>query len=195
VDDVRKRADEIPMTAGCHFPEDGIVMTDMPLPSILDKVFTAQVFRFWRLFESRKTLRIMIKIRDDLSGRLTDSGGVRKKLLPADKAKLMKGYDIAKKILEKAGAKGIYKTWYLAAHPGGTVKVGEFLDSNLKLKNYENLYVCDCSVIPEPWGLPPALTLICLGKRLAKHLLGEKQAVASQTAKSPQGKKKKAARR
>ncbi|MBP7584003.1 MAG: GMC family oxidoreductase [Spirochaetes bacterium] len=195
VKDVRKRPDEIPMTAGVHFPEDGIVMTDMAIPWPLDQMFTAQVFRFWRLFEARKTLRIMIKVRDDLSGRLTDSGGVRKALMPADRAKLMKGYGIAKKILEKAGAKGIYKTWYLAAHPGGTVKLGEFLDSNLKLKNYENLYVCDCSIIPEPWGLPPALTLICLGKRLAKHLAGEGQAAATTSAKAKSGKKKTAVRK
>ncbi len=175
VKDVRKQPDEIPMTGGMHFPEDGIVMTDMAIPWPLDQMFTAQVGRFWRLFEARKTLRIMIKIRDDLAGRITDSGGVRKKLTDADRAKLMKGYEIAKKILKKAGATGIYKTWYLAAHPGGTVKIGEFLDSNLKVKNYENLYVCDCSVIPEPWGLPPTLTLVCLGKRLAKHLAGEKK--------------------
>ena len=113
----------------------------------------------------------MIKIKDDLAGRLTDGGGVRKKLTRNDKEKLMKGYEHAKKILQNAGATGIYKTWYLAAHPGGTVKIGEFLDSNLKVKNYENLYVCDCSVIPEPWGLPPVLTILCLGKRLAKHLI------------------------
>ncbi len=49
------------------------------------------------------------------------------------------------------------------------MKLGEFLDSNLKVKNHENLYVCDCSAIPEPWGLPPGLTLVCLGKRLAAH--------------------------
>ncbi len=181
VENVRKRKDEIPMTAGCHFPEDGIVMTDMALPSILEKVFTAQVFRFWRLFESRKTLRIMIKVRDDLAGHLTDSGGVRKALTEQDKAKLMKGYSIARDILEKAGAKGIFKTWYLAAHPGGTVKIGEFLDADLKVKNFDNLYVCDCSVIPEPWGLPPALTLVCLGKRLAKHLLVEGKAAGAQS--------------
>lgn len=209
VDEPRKRDDEIPMTAGVHFPEDGIVMTDMPIPKPLDAIFTAQVFRFWRLFEARKTLRIMIKIRDDLAGRLTDGGGVRKALTKADRARLMKGYDIAKRILENAGAKGIYKTWYLAAHPGGTVKLGEFLDSNLKVKNYENLYVCDCSVIPEPWGLPPALTLVCLGKRLAKQLAGEKTASAAKKAAKPAkakvkakpkpkakaGKKKKAGRR
>ncbi len=184
VNDVKKQGDEIPMTAGCHFPDDGIVMTDMALPDLLDKVFTLQVLRFHRLFESKKTLRIMIKIKDGLSGRLTDSGGVRKKLTKEDKAKLMKGYDHAKKILKNAGATGIFKTWYLAAHPGGTVKIGEFLDSDLKVKNYDNLYVCDCSVIPEPWGLPPAMTLICLGKRLAKHLVGQKNKTKKTSSRS-----------
>jgi choline dehydrogenase-like flavoprotein len=52
------------------------------------------------------------------------------------------------------------------------VKIGDLLDSDLKTE-YDNLYVCDCSVIPEAWGLPPTLTLICLGKRLARHLAGE----------------------
>lgn len=196
VKDLPKRKDEIPMTAGCLFPEEGIVMTDMALPTAIDKVFTAQVFRIWRLFETKKTLRIMIKVRDDLAGHLTDGGGVRKALTDDDRVKLMKGYAMAKAILEKAGAKGIYKTWYLAAHPGGTVKLGEHVDSDLKMKNFENLYVCDCSVIPEPWGLPPALTLICLGKRLAKHLTGEKNAVikTSVSVKKASSKIKKKAR-
>ena len=48
------------------------------------------------------------------------------------------------------------------------------VDSNLRTE-YNNLYVCDCSVIPEPWGLPPTSTIIALGKRLAKYLLGEEQ--------------------
>jgi len=76
--------------------------------------------------------------------------------------------------------------------------MGEFLDANLKVKNYENLFVCDCSVIPEPWGLPPALTLVCLGKRLAKHLAGEKtgaNAAAPSKAKPAKNKRKKAGRR
>jgi choline dehydrogenase-like flavoprotein len=63
----------------------------------------------------------------------------------------------------------------VAAHPGGTVKIGDIVDSNLQTE-YENLYVCDCSVIPEAWGLPPTLTLIGLGKRLAKHLMEESEA-------------------
>lgn len=172
VKDVRKRKEEIPMTAGCIFKEDGFVMTDMPVPFLMDQVFTLSGFRPWRLFESRKTLRIMIKIRDDLAGRLSRRGWVVKKLTPADKEKLRKGYEIAANILHHAGARGIYKTWKLAAHPGGTVRIGHILDSNLKVMGYENCYVCDCSVIPEPWGLPPVLTLVCLGKRLAKSLAG-----------------------
>lgn len=192
VNDVKARQDEIPMTAGCHFDKEGIVMTDMPLPFAIDQVFTLQVLRVWRLFETKKTMRIMIKIRDDLEGHLTDSGGVRKFLTEKDKEKLNKGYEIAKAILENAGAKGIYKTWYLAAHPGGTVKIGSVLDSDLKVKGFENLYVCDCSVIPEPWGLPPTLTLVCLGKRLAKHLAGEgKGSVKSSVKKSSKTSSKK----
>ncbi len=57
----------------------------------------------------------------------------------------------------------------MAAHPGGSVRIGEHVDTNLQTE-YEGLYVCDCSVIADPWGLPPTLTLLSLAKRLAKHL-------------------------
>ncbi|MCU0844511.1 MAG: GMC family oxidoreductase [Spirochaetes bacterium] len=170
VKDVRRRKDEIPMSAGCIFSEEGFVMTDLAVQTMLDRLFAVMSLRFWRIFQSRKTLRIMVKIRDDLAGRLTDNGGVRKKLTPADRERLRKGADIARNILHHAGATGLYSTWKLAAHPGGTVRIGRMLDSNLKVKDVENLYVCDCSVIPETWGLPPVLTLVCLGKRLARHL-------------------------
>ena len=120
----------------------------------------------------------MVKAKDELGGYLTDSGGVRKILNKNEKKKLLRGYQRAKAILQKAGARGIFKTAYLAAHPGGTVKVGDLLDSNLKTE-YDNLYVCDCSVIPKAWGLPPTLTIIGLGKRLAKHLTGESIAQGS----------------
>ncbi len=170
-----RAGNEIPMSAGVHMADEGYMMTDMSLPPAIQAIFSAQVFRFRHIFTQKKTLRIMIKARDTLGGRITKSGQVRKKLAEVDRQKLLKGYRRAKEILEKAGAKGIFKTWYLAAHPGGTVKIGEFLDSDL-MTRYSNLYVCDCSVIPEPWGLPPTLTLVCLGKRLAKHLLKEQGA-------------------
>ena len=115
----------------------------------------------------------MVKIKDALGGRLTDGGGVRKTLADADRAKLMHGYENARRILREAGATDIYKTWYFAAHPGGTVKIGQLVDANLQTEAYRNLYVCDCSVIPEAWGLPPVLTIVALGKRLARHLVAK----------------------
>jgi len=114
----------------------------------------------------------MVKAKDELGGKLTDKGGLRKILDRNEKQKLRKGYERAKKILERAGAKDIFRTQYLAAHPGGTVKVGHLLDDNLATE-CDNLYVCDCSVIPEAWGLPPTATIIGLGKRLSKYLSGE----------------------
>lgn len=165
---------EYPMATGIHMEDEGYFMTDMTLPNTLYMAFTAEVFRFHKLFSHSRTLQIMIKAKDSLGGRLTDSGGVRKILAKSDELKLMKGYERAKDILKNAGAKDIYKSWYIAAHPGGTVKINDLIDSNLRTE-YDNLYVCDCSVIPKAWGLPPTLTLIGLGKRLAKHLAGEKK--------------------
>jgi choline dehydrogenase-like flavoprotein len=160
---------EFPMTAGCHFDDHDYMMTDMTVPLPIYLGFSAEVFRFDRLASHKKTLTIMIKEKDRLGGRLTSKGGVRKRLDPKDKKSLLHGYERAKKILKNAGARHIYKSWYTAAHPGGTAKIQDIVDTNLKTE-YDNLFVCDCSVIPESFGLPPTLTLVGLGKRLAKYL-------------------------
>ena len=140
------------MQAGWHV-KDEYVMTDLALPKV-------------------PKLSIMVKIKDDLGGRITNRGGCRKDLSKSDYKKLNDGYDHAKKILKNAGVKRVSKTMVYAAHPGGTVKIGDIVDSNLKTE-YDNLYVCDCSVIPEAWGLPPTLTVLGFGKRLSKHLLNQ----------------------
>ena len=171
---LEKQANEIPMSTGCHMEDEGYVMTDMAVPDLLDNLFAAQVFRFDRLLRSKRILRIMIKAKDSLGGVVTDREGIRKNLAPADKQKLLKGSIRARAILERAGAKHIYNTWYLAAHPGGTVKLGEHLDARLATR-INGLHVCDCSVIPEPWGLPPTLTLVGLGKHLARIFCREKE--------------------
>ena len=166
---------EIPMATGCHMEDEGYLMTDMTTPGTLFRALNAEVMKPHRMLSHGKTLTIMIKAKDDLGGQLTDGWRVNKPISEADRSKLMKGYERAKDILKKAGAKKVYKTWYLAAHPGGTAKIGEHLDTDLQT-DIKNLYVCDCSVIPEAWGLPPTFSLICLGKRLAKHLSGEVKA-------------------
>jgi len=162
---------EFPMATGYNFREDGYVLTDLVLPRWLYWLFTAQVFRFDRLPAHSRSLPIMIKARDELGGHLTKRGGVRKRLNEIEQKRLMSGYKKARKILSNAGARNIYKTWYLAVHPGGTVRINDAIDANLKTE-IDNLFVCDCSVIPESWGLPPSLTLLALGKRLGKHLSG-----------------------
>ncbi len=167
-----KNENEIPMSAGIHFGKEGYVMTDMALPPMLNTIFACSGFRPHRSFSHKNVVRIMVKVRDDLAGKLTDGEGIRKRLTKADKAKLNMGFEDAKKILKNAGATGIHKTWILAAHPGGTVKIGQLLDADLKTKQFDNLYVCDCSVIPEAWGLPPTYTILALGKRLGKYLSG-----------------------
>jgi len=160
---------EFPMATGCNLEDEGYMMTDLVLPRWLHWFFTAQILRLDRLPGHSRVLPIMVKIRDELGGRLTQRGGVRKRLGDIERTRLMNGYERARTILKNAGARHIYRTWYLAVHPGGTVKIGEVVDSNLKTR-IDNLFVCDCSVIPEAWGLPPSLTLISLGKRLGKHL-------------------------
>jgi choline dehydrogenase-like flavoprotein len=163
---------EIPMSAGVHFSKEGYMMTDMNLPKFLDMIFTLSAFRLHRTFSHKKAVRIMIKIRDDLGGRLGKRGGIWKNLSKNDEEKFKSGYKRAKEILKKAGAREVFTTWRLASHPGGTVKIGECVDSNLKTE-YDNLYVCDCSVVPEPWGLPPTLTILGLARRLSNHLLDQ----------------------
>ncbi len=167
--DLYIQPNEIPMSAGILMNNDGYMMTDMPVERATHVMMAAQALRFDQMFARRRTASIMIKIKDDLGGRLTERGGVRKRLTADDRAKFDHGFANAKRILEAAGARDVYRTRVLAAHPGGTAKIGEIVDADLKTC-VDGLYVCDCSVIPEAWGLPPVLTLIGLGKYLARRL-------------------------
>ena len=159
---------EVPMASGLYLPQEGIALADMTLPKPMYQAFAAQVGRVDLLMSHAKTLTLMVKIRDDIGGAIGPRW-VDKTLTPADRRKLAAGVDMARGILRAAGARKIFKSWHFAAHPGGSVRIGEGVDSALQT-NTANLYVCDASVIPQPWGLPPTLTLLCLGKRLGEYL-------------------------
>jgi choline dehydrogenase-like flavoprotein len=167
VDDIDGGA-EVPMAAGLYMADEGIALADMTLPKPMYQAFAAQVGRIDRLLSHAQTLTIMVKIRDDIGGGI-GTHWVDKTLTAADRRKLASGIDMARGILRAAGAKKIFKSWHFAAHPGGSVRIGEGVDSHLQTST-ANLYVCDASVIPQPWGLPPTLTLLCLGKRLGEYL-------------------------
>jgi choline dehydrogenase-like flavoprotein len=162
---------ELPMSTGLHLHADGVMMTDYAMPRLMHNLNALQVGALgnMRAQPYAHSLVIMVKVKDELGGRLTSRGGVRRRLSAADHAKLDHGYRLARAILERAGAREVYKTRVIAAHPGGTVKLGELVDENLET-SIANLHVCDCSVVPEAWGLPPTLALIGLGKYLARRV-------------------------
>jgi len=165
-----KGGTEVPMVAGARMEGEGYLLTDMIMPKAMFRFFTGMIGKYGKMFAHGRALQIMVKVKDGLGGMLNDDGAVRKYMSVSDLEKLDKGTAHAKKILSNAGATDIYTAIQMAGHPGGTVKIGDLVDADLKSR-FDNLYVCDCSVIPEEWGLPPTLTLVGLGKRLAKYLV------------------------
>jgi choline dehydrogenase-like flavoprotein len=163
---------EVPMAAGMQLHADGIALADLTLPKPMYQAFALQVGRFGRLAAHARTLSIMVKIRDEIGGSIGPHW-VDKRLQPGDRKKLRQGEELARSILAAAGAKHVFRSWHFAAHPGGSVRIGEGVDSDLQTAT-PGLYVCDASVIPGPWGLPPTLTLLCLGQRLGEHIAGQR---------------------
>jgi choline dehydrogenase-like flavoprotein len=159
---------EVPMAAGASFHEDGVTLADMTLPRPMYQAFALQVGRIDRLLAHRRTLSIMVKIRDEIGGGVGPRW-VDKTLRPADRRRFRHGIGLARAILDRAGARHVFKSWHFAAHPGGSVPIGKGVDRDLQTAT-PGLYVCDASVLPQAWGLPPTLTLLCLGKRLGDHL-------------------------
>ena len=165
---------DIPMTAGTlDFAPEGIIMTDLAYPwaQYLLNAYWKGLRYLPRFLRYRSVMGIMTKIRDGLSGRVNLDGTISKPITYEERYKLDKGANIAEKILKRAGAKpeSIYTAPIGAAHPGGTARIGQVVDTELETQ-IKNLYVCDSSIIPEPMGLPPVWTIIAFGKRLARRL-------------------------
>lgn len=161
---------EVPMAAGVRFDMEGISLADLALPAPMYQGFTMQAGRVDRLFAHARTLSVMVKIRDEIGGAVGPRW-VSKPLHANDRIKLARGVEMAREVLRHAGASHIFSSHHFAAHPGGSVRIGDGVDSDLQA-GAKNLYVCDASVIPGPWGLPPTLTLLCLGVRLARAVAG-----------------------
>jgi len=118
-------------------------------------------------------LGMMIKIKDDASGKVTPDSVV-KHSTARDVELLSRGSAIAGSILTEAGVdpRTLVSTPPRGAHPGGTAAMGKVVDTNLET-DIPGLYVADASVFPEAPGAPPVLTIIALAKRLAKHIIHE----------------------
>jgi hypothetical protein len=118
-----------------------------------------------------RTLGIMIKLKDEISGGIDRKGKIRKGLTEGDRHRQRRAEQIARSILIKAGcnADTLFITPLRGTHPSGTVRINTMLSRNLETE-INNLFVCDASVFPEALARPTVLTIISLAKRLADHL-------------------------
>lgn len=157
---------ELPMVFGLHAPEQGYLLTDLALPAPLLHLFAAQV---GRRIDPHRSLCLMVKGRDSLTGRVGPLEWPVKSLSGQDKQVLAIGRQQAEAILCQAGATRLVCSHPFAAHPGGSVALGEHLDEGLETR-LRGLHLCDASLIPEPWGLPPTLPLLTLGRYLGRRL-------------------------
>lgn len=134
----------------------------------LHRLFMLGNHRWFRAFRHSKTIGVGVMIRDGLGGSLRADDTYYKRLSKEDFAKLEKGEDAARRLIRHAGGRNIFKSDLGASHLVGTIRINEHVNQNLETE-YSNLHVCDGSVLPENVNTP-TLTLICLGKYLAKRL-------------------------
>jgi choline dehydrogenase-like flavoprotein len=125
-----------------------------------------------------RTLGVMIKLKDEISGGVAQDGRISKGLTANDRRRLACAEKVASDILRKAGCDPdtIFTSPIRGTHPSGTVRIGAMLNSNLE-SEIKNLYVCDASVFPEALARPTVLTIISLAKRLGDHLIKTRQDV------------------
>jgi choline dehydrogenase-like flavoprotein len=157
------------------YDSDGIRVGTLIDPWLLTLIGLAKagVRHIPKILKYKKMIGILIKVKDELGGWVNVKGEVSKALTDADMAKMNKGISIAKEVLIEAGCSpaDIVTGEIRGAHPSGTCRIGEVVDSNLKT-SIENLYVCDASVFPEALDRPTVVTIIAFGMRLVDHLLG-----------------------
>jgi choline dehydrogenase-like flavoprotein len=160
---------EPPMCGGVNNEPAGWMLTDLCRPRWLHEALTLSPGRPDRLGRYRRTLSVMVKVRDELSGTVSDHGVAHKPLARIDRERLRAGEEAARELLRAAGAKSMHATQRVAVHPGGTARVGDVVDADLAT-TVEGLYVCDASVLPVAWGVPPTFTIMSLARRLGRHL-------------------------
>jgi choline dehydrogenase-like flavoprotein len=163
--------DELPMAAGLVDAHAGYMLSDMTVPANFYRLFALQAGRPDRLLAHRHTLTVMVKVRDEPGGRIGDDGRPWRTFGELERGRMAAGVARARELLAGAGAKHVFEAPWTAAHPGATVRLGEAVGAELETQ-WRGLYVCDASVLPGAWGLPPTLTLLTLARHLARRLGG-----------------------
>lgn len=165
------------MGVGWHDRENGIMFANVTwgkaMTALVALMAPGRLKGLRNLLRYGKGMEVMVKVADELQGRVfPEEGKVSKVLTKRDLQRLDYGRDVAKRVLIKAGCDPDsieYTPEVVMGHPGGTIGVGKLLDSNLET-SIKNLYCCDTGVISDSLGIPPTLTIVALGKRLSQRL-------------------------
>ena len=150
--------------------EDNIGIGDGNFPRAFYRMFMLGNKKWIRAFRHSSSIAIGVMVKEGLGGGLREDGRYYKTFTDEEHAKLKRGEEIARRILEHTGAKHVFKGAPAASHIGGTIRIKEHIDENLQTE-YQNLHVCDGSVMPVDVRIAPTFTLISLGKYLSKRLL------------------------
>lgn len=164
---------EPPMTWSWENLEVGYMLSTLIDPWLLYPIITALKGPRYPLYWPRwnNILGVMIKLKDVVSGGVFADGRISKPLTENDRPRLQMAEQVCRQILIEAGARkdNIFMTPLRGTHPSGTVRLGEMLDTDLQTE-IQGLYVCDASTFPEALARPTVLTILGLGRRLARHL-------------------------
>ena len=165
---------ELPMATGFHDKENGVIFGSVLNTRLLwGLTMIAEEPRsvFRNIHRYGKALGIFAKITDDMDGYVSLDGKVNKRWTARDVWRMEYGRVTNERILTRAGCDpyNLHHTRINMGHPSATAGVGKLVNSNLET-SIKNLYCCDTSVFPEAPGVPPALTVVCLGKMLSRQL-------------------------
>ncbi|WNO11565.1 GMC family oxidoreductase N-terminal domain-containing protein [Teredinibacter sp. KSP-S5-2] len=153
---------------------NGVSVGDGTMNASLFRMVMLANLKISKLFSHAKMFSVGILLNDEVSGIVDEKGRFNKVFTQSDLEKLKGAGEVAEKIVRNAGAKNIFRTNLVASNPGALLKVGEHLNTNLETK-IKNLYVCDSSLISDV-NSTPTLTLVSLGKYLAKRLFKTSEA-------------------
>ena len=174
VSKVQGTAFEPPMTVGYSDPEQGYMLSTLIDPwfsyPIMATLKGPRYLLTWRNY--RRTMGVMIKVTDEISGMISVEGRISKPMTARDQERLHHATVVSRRILVKAGCDpdSIFVSRLRGTHPSATVRLGEMVDADLQT-TVGKLFVCDASIFPEALGQPTVLTIISFAKRLSDHLL------------------------
>ncbi len=162
------------MTAGWYDEENKVLFCSMVMPYMgwhMNFLQDEHIKSIPKLGRYNSVLGVFAKITDEGVGQVYANGSISKTFIEEDHKRFAYSREINEKILKKAGCDpdDLHHSGYVMGHPSSTVRVGKLLDTNLET-SVKNLYCCDTSVFPKALGMPPAMTIVVLAKRLAKHL-------------------------